>query len=118
MKKLLLLAILTLTTACASSAPVRVATTQISSPNAAGQTQETASEPTGTEDELATWQQLSVEAVEHLEHAQPGEMGMSLTSTTAAPAEEPAPRRSLARPKLVSKRNRSRLFVLPTRNEP
>jgi hypothetical protein len=46
-------------------------------------------------------------------------MGLSLTPTVAVDPEpeQAEPTRSAARPKLVSKRSRARLFVLPTRSE-
>lgn len=65
---------------------------------------------------LDALRQLSVETASHLEEAQPGELGMSMTPHKAPPPERAESPRAAAHPKLVSKRSRPQLFVLPTRS--
>lgn len=114
MKGILVITALALATGCAASPEVsRTASSAASRVKA----QPAAAVEEDDALDLNAMQQISVEIADHLEEAQPGELGMSLTPTATPEPKREEPRRAAARPKLVSKRSRAQLFVLPTRHQ-
>lgn len=114
MKTILIIAALALATGCASTAQLSA---ESQAPISTDQAEPAADVDDADEElaaELTARQRQAVALADHLVEAQPGEAEVDYLSHEQAEPEPVKPRRALARPELVSKKNRPRLFALPT----